>query len=369
MSDYYDILGVSKNASTDEIKRAYRKLARQNHPDIAGPEAEEKFKSISEAHDILSNPEKRQMYDMGGQGAMGGGAGFDFSDIFGSFFAAASGGSPSGPMPRTRRGQDALVRLRIDLKDAVFGARKDIQVDTAITCTTCQGSCCRPGTSPTTCPTCQGRGSIQRMARSFLGNVMTNSPCSDCQGFGTQINEPCPECSGEGRVRARRTISVNVPAGVDTGTRIRMSGHGEVGPAGGPAGDLYIEIHENRDEIFTRNGDDLHCTTKLPMTAAALGTVLNIDTFDGPEEVDIAPGTQPDDVITIKGLGVGRLNLNSRGDLHIHLDVEIPTKLNSEQEELLRQLANLREEERPEARMAPTKTSVFQRLKETFAGR
>lgn len=207
------------------------------------------------------------------------------------------------------------------------------------------------------------------MARSFLGNVMTNSPCSDCQGFGTQINEPCPECSGEGRVRARRTISVNVPAGVDTGTRIRMSGHGEVGPAGGPAGDLYIEIHENRDEIFTRNGDDLHCTTKLPMTAAALGTVLNIDTFDGPEEVDIAPGTQPDDVITIKGLGVGRLNLNSRGDLHIHLDVEIPTKLNSEQEELLRQLANLREEERPEARMAPTKTSVFQRLKETFAGR
>lgn len=369
MSDYYEILGVSKNASTDEIKRAYRKLARQNHPDIAGPEAEEKFKAITEAHDVLSNPEKRQMYDMGGGPGGMGGAGFDFSDLFGSFFAAATGGGHGGPVPRTRRGQDALVRVRIDLKDAVFGARKDIEVDTAIVCSGCQGSCTRPGTSPITCPTCQGRGSIQRVAKSFLGNVMTNSPCSACQGFGTQITDPCMECSGEGRVRARRTIAVNIPAGVDTGTRIRMSGQGEVGPAGGPAGDLYVEIHENRHDVFTRNNDDLHCTTKLPMTAAALGTVLQLDTFDGVREIDIAPGTQPDDVITLRGLGVGRLNASSRGDLHIHLDIEIPTKLSSEQEELLRKLASIREEERPEARMAPTKSSVFQRLKETFAGR
>lgn len=371
VSDYYEVLGVSRTATPEEIKRAYRKLARQHHPDIAGAEAADQFKKISEAHDVLSNPEKRQMYDMGGRpGAAGAGAGgFGFGDIFEQFFAAATGGGQNGPVPRTRRGQDALVRLRIDLEDAVFGASKDVSVDTAVLCSACEGTCSRPGSSPVTCSTCQGRGTIQRMTRSFLGNVMTTAACSDCQGFGTRITDPCPECSGEGRVRARATVTVNVPAGVDTGTRIRMTGQGEVGPAGGPAGDLYVEIHENRHPIFNRNGDDLHCTTQLPMTAAALGTVLSLDTLDGERQLDIRPGAQPEEVITLKGLGVGRLNSHGRGDLHVHLGIEVPTRLTPEQEDLLRQLAVLRDEENPPARLEPTKQSVFQRMKDAFAGR
>ncbi|MPV49760.1 molecular chaperone DnaJ [Pseudactinotalea sp. HY160] len=368
MSDYYEILGVSREATTEEIKRAYRKLARQHHPDIAGPESEERFKQITEAHEVLSNPEKRQMYDVGGSQG-GSGAGFGFSDMFDFFAAAAGGATQRGPVSRSRRGQDALVRVSISLADATFGVTKELEVDTAVMCEACHGTCTRPGTSPTTCPTCHGRGSVQRVARSFFGNIMTNAPCSDCGGFGTIISEPCAECSGEGRVRARRTISVNIPAGVDTGTRIKLTGKAEVGPGGGPAGDLYVEVREQRHETFTRRGDDLHCTVELPVTAAALGTVVTLETLDGIHDVDIAPGSQPGQVLTLKGLGVGHLNRTGRGDLNVHLEVEVPTRLSEEEEELLRQLAVLRGEERPEARVAATKNSVFQRLKDTFASR
>lgn len=371
MTDYYEVLGVSREATTEEIKRAYRKLARAHHPDVAGADAADRFKEISAAHDVLSNPEKRRSYDAGGgmPGMSGQGAGFGFDDIFQSFFQAATGGASRGPVSRARPGQDALVRIEIDLREAAFGGTRELVVDTAVLCPTCHGSCCRPGTSPQTCSECQGRGSVQRVARSFLGNVMTTAPCSACGGFGTVIPDPCPECSAEGRVRSRRTISVNVPAGVDDGTRIRLSGQGEVGPGGGPAGDLYVEVRERAHELFTRRGDDLHCTVELPMTAAALGTVLTMETLDGVRDVDIKPGTQPDDVVTLRGLGVGHLQSSGRGDLHVHVHVHVPTRLDESQEQLLRDLATARGEERPEARLTPAKPSVLRKLRDTFAGR
>lgn len=373
MSDYYAILGVSREASTEEIKRAYRKLARQHHPDVAGPESAEKFKDIAAAHDVLSNPEKRRAYDMGGMPGMAGsgaGAGFGFSDIFESFFAAAAGGAGQrGPVPRSRRGQDALLRIDLELADAAFGVARDVEVETAVMCTTCQGTCCQPGTSPTTCDVCHGRGSVQRMARSFLGQVMTTTACAACSGFGTIITNPCTECAGEGRVRTRRTVRVNVPAGVDDGTRIKLTGQGEVGPAGGPPGDLYVEVRERRHPVFTRRGDDIHCTTEVPMTAAALGTVLELETLDGVQQVDLSPGTQPEEVVTLRGLGIGHLNGGGRGDLHVHVNVTVPTRLDEEQERLLRELATLRGEERPEARLAPAHPGMFSRLRDKLQGK
>ncbi len=373
MNDYYATLGVAHDATPDQIKKAYRRLARELHPDVAGAgsDSEERFKDVSRAYDVLSNPDKRRRYDMGADPASpggGAGGGFGFQDIFETFFGAATGG-PRGPIPRARRGQDALVRLDIDLAEATFGAHREITVDTAVLCPTCGGTCCRPGTSPRTCDVCGGRGSVQRMARSFLGQVMTSQPCPACQGYGTVIPEPCTECAGEGRVRSRRTLSVDIPAGVDTGTRIKLTGQGEVGPAGGPAGDVYLEVRERPHELYVRERDDLHCTLTVPVTAAALGTVLSLDTLDGPQDVDLRPGTQPGQVVTLRGLGVGHLHGSGRGDLHVHVDVQVPTGLDEQQQELLRQLAALRGEERPQARLAATSSGMFARLRDKLAGR
>jgi len=373
--DYYEVLGVPRDATPEQVKKAYRRLARELHPDVAGndPASEERFKDVSRAYDVLGNADKRRSYDLGADPASPGGGmggGFGFQDIFETFFGAATGaGAQRGPVPRARRGQDALVRLDIDLVEATFGAHREMPVDTAVTCPTCLGSCARPGTSPVTCTVCGGRGTVQRVARSFLGQVMTSQPCAACHGFGTVIPEPCVECAGEGRVRSRRTLSLDVPAGVDTGTRIRLTGQGEVGPAGGPPGDVYVEIRERRHEVFVREGDDLHATLPVPMTAAALGTVLTLETLDGPQEVDLRPGTQPDQVVTLRGLGVGHLHGSGRGDLHVHVDVQVPTALDDQQVELLRSLAALRGEERPEARLAATSAGVFARLRDKLTGR
>ncbi|NHT17814.1 molecular chaperone DnaJ [Cellulomonas sp. IC4_254] len=377
MSDYYEVLGVERDATPEQIKKAYRRLARELHPDVAGADAgsEDRFKDVSRAYEVLSNPEKRRMYDLGADpsapgGGMGGQGGFGFQDIFETFFGAAAGaGAQRGPIPRARRGQDALLRLDIDLAEATFGTHREVPVETAVVCPTCDGSCCRPGTSPRTCDVCGGRGSVQRVARSFLGQVMTSQPCAACHGFGTVIPEPCTECAGEGRVRSRRTLEVDVPAGVDTGTRIKLTAQGEVGPAGGPAGDIYLEVRERKHETFVREGDDLHCTLEVPMTAAALGTVLTLDTLDGPQEVDLRPGTQPAQVVTLRGLGVGHLHAGGRGDLHVHVDVHVPTSLDDEQAELLRRLAGLRGEERPEARLSASGGGVFAKLRDKLAGR
>jgi molecular chaperone DnaJ len=374
VTDYYEILGVPRNASQDQIKKAYRKLAREFHPDIAGEgaETEDRFKDVSRAYEVLSTPEKRQAYDMGADPSSpssGMGGGFGFQDIFETFFGGAQASAQRGPVPRARRGQDALLRLDIDLSEATFGVHRELQVDTAVVCPTCSGSCCRPGSSPRTCDVCGGRGSVQRVARSFLGQVMTSAPCAACHGFGTIIPEPCTECAGEGRVRSRRTLTVDVPAGVDTGTRIKLTGQGEVGPAGGPPADVYLEIRERNHETFVRRGDDLHCTLEVPMTAAALGTVIELDTFDGAQEVDLRPGTQPGQVITLKGLGVGHLHVGGRGDLHIHVEVQVPTPLDEEQSDLLRRLAELRGEQRPEGRLAAAHPGVFSKLRDKLSGR
>ncbi|MFC8598947.1 molecular chaperone DnaJ [Isoptericola sp. NPDC057191] len=374
MTDYYEILGVPRDATAEQIKKAYRKLARELHPDVAGEAGEDRFKDVARAYEVLSNPDKRQQYDMGvdpsspsGGAGAGFGNGFGFQDIFETFFGG--GGAPAGPVPRARRGQDALVRMDIDLAEAAFGAKRELQVDTAVVCGTCGGNGCRPGTDLKTCEVCHGRGNVQRVARSFLGQVMTTAPCAACQGFGTVIPEPCADCSGEGRVRSRRTLTVNVPAGVDTGTRIKLTSQGEVGPGGGPAGDLYVEIREKPHDTFVRRGDDLHCTLQVPMTAAALGTVLDLETLDGEQEIDLRPGTQPGQVVTLKGLGVGHLHAGGRGDLNVHVDVQVPTGLDEEQTELLRSLATLRGEERPEPRLTAAHPGVFSRLRDKLSGR
>jgi len=370
-TDLYATLGVAHDATPEEIKRAYRKLARELHPDV-NPDAQtqERFKEVTAAYEVLSDPDKRQMYDLGGdpRGGMGGGAGFGQNFGFGDIMDAFFGTQSRGPRSRVARGKDALIRLQITLAEAAFGATRDITVDTAIACTECDGKGTAPDAQIVTCSMCQGRGEVQSVQRSFLGQVMTSRPCPQCQGYGTLIPHPCPECSGEGRVRTRRTLTVKIPAGVDTGTRIQLSGEGEVGPGAGPAGDLFLEIVEQPHDTFTRQGDDLHCTITLPMTAAALGTTLSLQTLDDGESIDVKPGTQSGAMITLKQKGVTHLRGSGRGDLHVHVDVVTPTKLDERQTELLRELAGLRGEERPAATMQSTSSTggLFSRLRDAF---
>lgn len=346
MSDHYEVLGVSRDATDDQIKKAYRKLARELHPDInAAPEAQERFKAVTHAYEVLSDPNQRQNYDMGGQSPFGG-ANFGFGDIFDTFFGA--GASQRGPRSRAERGQDALLRVELSLREAVFGVERNVDIDTAVVCGTCSGSCCRPGTSMATCDVCRGAGQIQRQVRSLLGNVLTTSPCNACRGFGQTIPDPCVDCRGQGRVRSKRTLELNIPAGVEDGLRLQLSGQGEVGFAGGPAGDIYIDIVVRADEIFGRNGDDLTCVLDVPFHDAALGAQVQIETFDGPADVEIAPGAQTGDVFTIKSRGAHRLRHSGRGDLRVELRVVTPSKLDSKQKELLRQLSKLRKGDHPQ---------------------
>lgn len=375
-TDYYEILGVSRDASADEIKKAYRRLARQLHPDVnPDPETQERFKEVSKAYEVLLDPQKREMYDLGGDpfgqngGAGGFGQSFSFSDIMDAFFNSSGGpGAGRGPRSRVQRGQDALVRLELDLNLAVFGGTQELEIDTAVVCGTCSGAGLPDGVDFQTCPTCQGQGEIQQVQRSFLGQVMTTRPCHQCRGFGTINPSPCVECAGEGRVRSRRTITIKVPAGVDSGTRIQLRGQGEVGPGGGPAGDLYVEVIVVKHPVFTRDGQDLHCTVTLPMTAAALGTVVEMDTLDGTEQIEVEPGAQHGQAITLPARGVPRLRGSGRGDLIVHLEVQTPTKLDPRQEELLQELANLRDEARAPGAVAGAggQSNLFSRLRGAF---
>ena len=335
-TEYYSVLGVRRDAGPDEIKRAYRRLARELHPDVnPDPRTQERFKEITQAYEVLSDPEKRQMYDMGGDpfgradagpaGAGGFGPGFPFSDIMDAFFGAAgSGGTTRGPRSRARRGRNATIRVELDLSECAFGATRELTVDTAVVCPTCSGEGTAPGTHPETCDVCGGRGEVSQVARSFLGQVVTSRPCPRCGGFGTLLPRPCPECDGDGRVRTRRTIKVRIPAGVEDGTHIQLAGEGEVGPGGGPPGDLFLEIAQRPHPIFERQGDDLHCTVAIPMVAAALGATLSVESLDGPVDIDIRPGTQSGQVIPLYNHGVQHLNSSGRGDLIIHVTVETP---------------------------------------------
>ena len=374
MNNYYEDLGVARDASTDEIKRAYHRLARKLHPDVNSHDgAEEQFKKVSQAYDVLSDSEKRRSYDAGsdpfGGASAGFGQGFSFSDVMDAFFGQNTSGGGRGPRSRQRRGQDSLIQLEIDLSQAVFGAEREVTMDTAVVCATCKGNGAQPGTGTRSCAVCGGRGEIHQVQRSFLGQVMTSRTCSACQGVGTVIADPCFECSGEGRVRTRRDLKLRVPAGVDTGTRIQLPGEGEVGSGAGPAGDLYVEVVVTPHATYQRRGDDLHCSAELPMTAAALGASIKLDTFDGMIDLEIKAGTQPGDVMTLKGKGVTHLRGTGRGDLLVHAGIQTPTKLTPEQEEMLRQFAALRGEERPEGRLAPASQGLFGKLRDAFLGK
>ena len=373
--DYYQLLGVRKDATPEELKRAYRKLARELHPDVnPDPAAQDRFKAVTTAYEVLSDPEKRRIVDLGGdplsQAGGGGGAGSPFGGFsgFGDVFEAFFGGGAGGAGGRSRRsrvrpGADALLQVNLTLEETAFGVRREFAVETAVLCETCTGGGCAPGTTTRTCQTCGGAGEIQSVQRSFLGQVMTTRACSACAGTGEQIPSPCPTCGGDGRVRARRTKTVDVPAGIEDGMRIRLAGQGEVGPGGGPAGDLYIEISEAPHETFTREGADLHCTIGVPMTSAALGSDLVLTTLDSEEKLEIRPGTQSGAVLHLRARGVPKLRSSTRGDLYVHIEVRTPTRLDEEQEALLRQLAELRDEDVSVSSRSP---GLFGKVRDAF---
>jgi molecular chaperone DnaJ len=372
--DYYGILGVDRNATDDELKKAYRKLARKYHPDVSDePDAQERLQEINAAFEVLMDPQKRAIVDAGGDpfsrsaGGASGAPFMGFEDIMDAFFGGSMGGfGRRGPRSRTRPGNDALLRLDLDLEEVAFGTESTLTVDTAILCDSCNGSCTEGDAEPQTCTTCGGSGEVQVVQRTILGQVRTARPCSACSGYGTIITDPCRKCGGEGRVRSRRRITVKVPAGVEDGMRIRLSGEGEVGPGGGPAGDLYVEVHEKPHEVFTREGSDLRCRVRVPMTQAALGTKLNIHTLDDQVEVELAPGTQPGTIKKVRGHGVPKLRGGgTRGDLYVELDVRTPTKIDAEQEEILRKLASLRDEEIKEVKGG---SGFFSRMRDAFNG-
>ncbi|HQR28085.1 MAG TPA: molecular chaperone DnaJ [Nocardioides sp.] len=380
--DLYELLGVPRDADADTIKKAYRRLARQLHPDVnPDPATQERFKEVTHAYEVLADPQKRAAYDRGGDafgGGFGQGAGFSFTDIMDAFFGASgASGQGRGPRPRVRRGQDALIRIEVTLAEAAFGVTRELKVDTAVLCQACQGAGAAAGTTPVTCETCRGAGEVAHVQRSLLGEIRTLRPCPACRGYGTLIPEPCRECSGDGRVRSRRTLNVKIPAGVDNGTRVQLAGQGEIGPGGGQPGDLYVEIHVTPHETFTRQGADLQCTVSIPMTAAALGTTLRLPTLEadlapaadsGTEttfELEVRPGTQSGTDQVLRGRGVPGLR-GGRGDLVVTILVETPTRLDGRQEELLKELAAARGEEAPTGAVRATHKSVFSRFRDAF---
>ncbi len=377
--DYYGLLGVSRGASDSEIKRAYRKLARELHPDINPDEqAQQLFKEISTAYEVLSDPEKRRIVDLGGDplataGSASGFSGFGgLGDVFEAFFGG--GGGSRGPIGRVRAGSDSLLRMRLTLDDCASGITKQVTVDTAVLCDMCQGRGTHADSTPVTCDICGGRGEVQSVQRSLLGQVMTSRPCPTCAGVGEVIPDPCHRCGGDGRVRSRRDISVKIPAGVGDGMRVRLAAQGEVGPGGGPAGDLYVEVHEQAHDVFVRDGDDLHFTISVPMADAALGTAVTVDAIlDGATEIAVAAGTQPASVITLRGLGMPRLRSATRGDLHAHIEVTVPTKLDARTKELLAEVKSHSTETATVRNIRTATTAagggLFSRLRETFTGR
>ena len=379
--DYYATLGVDQKATDQELKRAYRKLARELHPDVNPDEsAQARFREISTAYEVLSDPEKRRIVDLGGDPlSSGGGAGAGFGggfggglgDVFEAFFGGG-GGAGRGPRGRVQPGADSLLRTRLTLAECATGVSKQVAVETAILCDSCTGSGTNGNSKPVRCETCGGAGEVQSVQRSFLGQVMTSRPCPTCRGAGETIPDPCHKCGGDGRVRARRDITVKVPAGVAGGMRIRLAAQGEVGPGGGPAGDLYVEVVEQAHEVFVRDGEDLHCTVRVPMVDAALGTTVTIDTIiDGPKDIVIEPSTQPGSVTVLRGHGMPKLRSGVRGDVHAHLEVVVPSRLDHKEAKLLRELRDLRDRDVAEVVSTQSQHSggLFSRLREAFSGR
>lgn len=350
MADHYQVLEVSRTATAEEIKRAYRRLARTHHPDAnpGDPAAEARFKEIAVAYEVLSDPARRQRYDLyGDDGAAGASNGQPFGgglgDIFDMFFNGGSpfgGTAPSGPP----RGSDLEVVVELEFVEAVFGVEKSVEVRTAVTCEPCGGSGSESGSLPITCADCGGTGQIRRLRQSILGQMVTAGPCSTCSGFGTVLEHACVQCAGEGRRIEAITLAVEIPAGVDSGAVLRLRGRGAVGPRNGLPGDLDVHVRVRAHDRFLRYGDDLVHRLHIPMTQAALGAQIDLETLDGEEKVPIAPGTQTGAQIRLRGLGVPRLQGRGRGDLLLEVVVDTPEPLDEEQSALLARFAALRGE-------------------------
>ena len=352
--DYYEVLGIQKGASEDEIKKAYKKLARKYHPDMnpGDKEAEEKFKEVNEANEVLSDPEKKARYDQFGfagvdpnygAGAGGGtyGGGFDFGDlgdIFGSFFGGGFGGQRRNPNA-PQRGESIRASVSISFTEAAFGCEKSVTIERSEQCPTCKGSGCAPGTTPEICPDCHGSGTVQTRRQTPMGVFASNGPCRKCGGTGRLIHQPCSDCRGSGAVRKRRTIKVNIPAGIDHGQTISLRGQGGAGKNGGPAGDLLITVMVQPHEIFRRDGVDVFCEAPITFTQAVLGAELEIPTIDGKVKYSIPEGTQTSTVFRLKGKGIPVLNGRGRGDQYVTVVIETPRSLNKEQKEALRRFS------------------------------
>jgi molecular chaperone DnaJ len=369
--DYYDVLGVPRDADEAEIKRAFRKLAQQHHPDVdKGDGAEERFKELNEAYRVLSDRQRRTAYDMFGHAGVEGSAagGFEgfgggfgpFGDIFDAFF----GGSPAGARRRSRvvAGADLRYDLTIEFADAVFGVTKEITFPTLVTCSRCEGAGGEPGTEPETCPECNGTGEQRRVAQTILGQMVNIVACQRCRGEGRIIATPCVECKGEGRIREERTLQVTIPAGIDAGQRIALEGQGEAGPRGGPNGDLYVAINVRPHPQLIRRGTELYHELPITFPQAALGTTLTVPTVEGTEEIEIPAGSQAGREIRLRSKGVPRLRGAGRGDLHVILNVVVPTKLSKRERELLKELDEVGEP----ATLAGDEPSVFDRLRDLF---
>ena len=367
--DYYALLGVTPSASDDEIKRAYRNMARELHPDTTGGDAtaEAQFKEVTRAYEVLRDPERRARYDrFGAEGVDGRVAGG------GEFFGRRAGRHLRRLLRWRHAGRRAVAAVRCGAPtpkwcsnsvsgEAVFGSRHDVPLDGLVSCATCAGSGARAGTTAVRCPDCQGTGELRRVRQSILGQVVTAAPCRRCQGLGEAISSPCPDCAGDGRRVESRTYSVDVPAGVDHGSTLRLSGRGPAGPRGGPAGDLYVHLSVRPDARFSRDGTDVHADLHVSMTQAALGSTVVFETLDGEESLPVPAGTQGGRLIKLRGRGVPHVRGRGRGDLLIHVVVDTPTGLSKTQEELLRNLAAERSEE-----ISPPDEGLMARLRSAF---
>ena len=347
---YYEVLGVERNASEADIKRAFRKLAQQWHPDVnTETEAVGRFKEINEAYQVLSDPKRRQIYDVvgtAGLGDMGGagspfGEGFGgFGDLFDAFFAGMGGNSSGARRNRRQSGSDLRYDLRISFDEAVRGIEKEIEFDLLDKCGTCSGTGATPGSMPILCNACGGRGEVRSVRQTLLGQMVNVTACTRCNGEGRVVDSPCRECKGDGRLVRHKKIRITIPAGIDEGHQIRLSGEGEIGPRGGPAGNLYVAVHVTPHPLLRRDGTEIYYELQLSIVQAALGTRARIPTIEGEEELEIRPGTQPSTEIRLRSRGVPHLRRpGTRGDLHIIVHVNVPTKLSKRQRQLLEDLA------------------------------
>jgi len=370
--DYYEILGVPRSASGEDLKSAFRKLARQYHPDVSdSADAEERFKEANEAYAVLSDPEKRAAYDRFGHAGVRGVGGapdftvdFDFADIFGDLFGFGGFGRASARSRNApRRGADLQHRLDLTFEEAVFGVEKEVEIVRDEVCATCNGSGAKPGTTPIRCTQCNGSGEVRQVRQTILGSMVQVGTCPTCRGQGTMISSPCQVCHGRGLERKTRRKVVDIPAGVDSGTQIRLSGEGQPGENGGPNGHLYIAVQVKPHKFFRRRDYDILLDLNINVAQATLGADVEIPTVDGAAKLNIPSGTQPGKVLTLKGKGVPRLRGNSRGDQHVIINVEIPSRLNAEQRQIFEDLAHSLGSE-----VRPTERGFLDWLKETLSG-